>query len=90
MLKRLQLQDYKIPLLFIIISTLFYISFAYNLERTDSTKLITLYTALFIFFYKLTRISRNHFKLLVAAAIAFRLIFSVAIPNLSQDFYRFI
>lgn len=90
MLKRLQLQDYKIPLLFIIINTLFYISFAYNLERTDSTKLITLYTALFIFFYKLTRISRNHFKLLVAAAIAFRLIFSVAIPNLSQDFYRFI
>ena len=90
MFQNLSSKDYKIPVLFIIISALFYSSFAYSLERSDYTKLITLYAALFILFYKLTQISKRHFKLLLVASLVLRLVFIVAIPNLSQDFYRFI
>ncbi|GGG40382.1 hypothetical protein GCM10010976_09990 [Bizionia arctica] len=69
---------------------LFYFSFAYNLQRTDAIKLITLYAALFFLFYKLIQINKSNFKFLAILAFAFRAVFILAIPNLSQDFYRFI
>nr|WP_306455282.1 mannosyltransferase [Winogradskyella pacifica] len=49
-----------------------------------------LYIALFLFAYKIIKTSGFNFKLLVLFAIAFRVLFLFAIPNLSQDFYRFI
>ena len=84
------LKLYKIPLLLVLISVLFYASFAYDLVRTDYTKLIMLYAGLFFLFYKLIQINKSNFKFLVAVSILLRLLFLVAIPNLSQDFYRFI
>jgi len=80
----------KIPLLMALTSVLFYASFAYDLVRTDYTKLFTLYIALFFLFYKLMQINKDNFKFLVVLAIIFRVVFLFAIPNLSQDFYRFI
>jgi len=80
----------KIPLLMALTSVLFYASFAYDLVRTDYTKLFTLYIALFFLFYKLIQINKDNFKFLVVLAIIFRVVFLFAIPNLSQDFYRFI
>ncbi|WP_452229709.1 mannosyltransferase [Lacinutrix sp. MEBiC02404] len=80
----------KPSILLVIACILFYFSFAYNLVRTDYIKLITLYVALFILFYKLVRIHRNNFKFLAWIAFIFRAVFILAIPNLSQDFYRFI
>ncbi|MCX7550913.1 mannosyltransferase [Xanthomarina sp. F2636L] len=80
----------KIPIIFGLISMLFYGSFAYNLQRTDSIKLITLYLALFFLFYKLVQINKSNLKFLTLLAFAFRAVFILAIPNLSQDFYRFI
>jgi len=81
---------HKIPILFFIISVAFYCSFAYDLERADFLKLISLYAALFVLFaIFLNRIPKD-FKLLMWIAIGFRLVFLFAIPNLSQDFYRFI
>ncbi|WP_245907565.1 mannosyltransferase [Olleya aquimaris] len=64
--------------------------FAYDLVRTDHLKLILLYSGLFFCFYKIVQQNKNNFKLLVAIAIIIRLVFLLAIPNLSQDFYRFI
>ncbi|MGJ8590968.1 MAG: mannosyltransferase [Aquaticitalea sp.] len=84
------LKLYKIPILFTLLSVLFYASFAYDLVRTDYTKLLLLYSALFFLFYKLIQITKWNFNFFVAAALIFRLIFLFAIPNLSQDFYRFI
>ena len=80
----------KIPLLLTVTSLTFYFSFAYNLERTDDTKLIMLYAGLFFLFYKLVQINKSNFNFLVAIAFIFRFAFLFAIPNLSQDFYRFI
>ncbi|MEZ4792568.1 MAG: mannosyltransferase [Gelidibacter sp.] len=80
----------KTPILFALLSVAFYVSFAYGLVRTNFTKLLLLYSALFFLFYKLVQITKWNFKFLVAVAILFRLVFLFAIPNLSQDFYRFI
>lgn len=80
----------KIPILLALISVVFYLSFAYDLVRTDYLKLISLYTALFFLFFKLVQLNKGNFKFLVGLAIVFRLLFLLATPNLSQDFYRFI
>lgn len=81
---------YKIPLLFAITSIAFYISFAYDLERSDFIKLISLYAALFFIAYLLIEKFKLSFWILAGLGIVFRLIFIPAIPNLSQDFYRFL
>ena len=84
------LKLHKIPIAFAVFSMLFYLSFAYDLQRTDSIKLITLYVAMFFLFYKLVQTNKSNFKFLTVLAFAFRAVFILAIPNLSQDFYRFI
>jgi len=80
----------KIPILLALTSVAFYLSFAYDLIRTDYIKLITLYVALFFLFYKLVQLNKNNIWFLIVLAVVFRLVFLIATPNLSQDFYRFI
>ncbi len=84
------LKSSKIPIVLAVLSIIFYAIFAYDLARTDYIKLVTLYFGLFFLFYKLVQSNKNNFKFLVAIAFIFRFIFLLAIPNLSQDFYRFI
>ena len=84
------LKLYRLPLLMVLSSGMFYWAFAYDLTRTDFVKLLMLYAALFFMFYKLVQIFKNHIKFLTYLAFIFRAIFILAIPNLSQDFYRFI
>lgn len=84
------IKSYKIHFLFAIASIVFYFNFAYNLERSDFTKLISLYAALFFIAYLFIEKLKLNFWLLAGFGIVFRLIFIPAIPNLSQDFYRFL
>ncbi len=83
-------QLHKMSLLLIATTAAFYWSFAYDLERSDFFKLIGLYSGAFYLSWKLYTIEKVNFWFLAAAAIIFRLLFIGAIPNLSQDFYRFI
>lgn len=83
-------KSHRVPILFTLLSVAFYLSFAYDLLRTDYIKLISLYAALFFLFYKLVQTGKSDFKFLMGIAILFRLVFLFATPNLSQDFYRFI
>ncbi|WP_370390690.1 mannosyltransferase [uncultured Winogradskyella sp.] len=80
---------HKTSLLLISFSLIFYVLFAYDLNREDGLKLLSLYFGLFVLAYLLIK-QCSDFKLLVAASVLFRLIFLFAEPNLSQDFYRFI
>ncbi|WP_248722094.1 mannosyltransferase [Seonamhaeicola sp. ML3] len=84
------LKLYKTPILLALLSCLLYIAFAYNLERTDYLKLVSLYTGLFGIFYWLIKRYAENFKLLTYISFIFRVLLILAIPNLSQDFYRFI
>ena len=72
------------------LSILFYFLMAHCLDRSNFTQLITQYFILFIPFLYFIKKEKNNFTFLVAIAIIFRLIFLTAIPNLTQDFYRFI
>ena len=85
-----QLKNKKLSLLLVIISTLFYFLLTYTLHRTDYLKLVLLYSGLFVIFYKLIQLNKEKVQFLTAVAFLFRAVFILAIPNLSQDFYRFI
>ncbi len=84
------LKLYKLPILLGILSAILYYLFSYDLVRTEYLKLINLYTALFILFVFLIRIQKENIKFLTSVSFLFRIILLFSIPNLSQDFYRFI
>ena len=81
---------HKVAIVLALLSLAFYSTFAYHLERTDFVKLLTLFAALFFLCFKLIQFEKWNFKFLLSIGILFRLIFLIAEPNLSQDFYRFI
>ena len=84
------LKNNRTTILLVFLCILFYIVFAYDLERSDFIKLITLFGALFFIYYKIIQINQDRFWLLAGIGIIFRLLFIAVLPNLSQDFYRFI
>lgn len=84
------IKTYRTPLLFALLSALMYGSFAYDLDRSDFPKLITLYGVLFFLAFRLIKTSGWNFWLLAGIGVIFRLVFIPALPNLSQDFYRFL
>lgn len=67
-----------------------YFRFAYQLERTQFIELFSLYASLFLLAYFLIEKLKLDFWVLVGLGMCFRLVFICAIPNLSQDFYRFV
>ncbi len=79
-----------LPLLFALACAILYGSFAYDLERSDFIKLISLIAGLFILSWRLIGVFGSNFWLLAGIGVLLRIVFLPAIPNLSQDFYRFI
>lgn len=90
MLNPTLLKLYKTPILLAFLSLLFYYLFAYDVVRTDYIRLISLYIGLFILFFFLIKHQKKNIRFLTFIALLFRLVFLFSIPNLSQDFYRFI
>ncbi|WP_424495200.1 mannosyltransferase [Salinimicrobium sp. GXAS 041] len=85
-----QIKYHKFPLLLLFSCCALYFSFAYDLVREDFIKLVSLYTALFFLSWKFFQLEKFNLKMLFWSGIVFRLLFLFALPNLSQDFYRFI
>ncbi len=81
---------HKIPILLVLGSLAFYTSFAYDLDRTDFIKLISLFAALFFMAFKLIQFEKWNIKFLFLAGLVFRMVFLWATPSLSQDYFRFI
>jgi len=81
---------HKYSILLVLVSIVFYTSFAYDLQRENFIKLLTLFIGLFILYYKLLQFQKWNAKFLFGAGILFRIVFLFTEPNLSQDFYRFI
>ena len=89
MLKDL-LKYHRMPLIFLVSCCALYLSFAYDLDRSDFPKLFSLYLALAFLSWKLYQMERINLKFLIASSILFRLLFLFHTPGLSQDFYRFL
>tara|TARA_R100000935_G_scaffold26814_1_gene46906 strand:- start:103251 stop:104687 length:1437 start_codon:yes stop_codon:yes gene_type:complete len=81
---------YKFPILMALACVGLYWAFGYDLVRSDFIKLFTLFAALFFLTWQLIKQFGWNFKVLMFLGIGFRLVFIVATPNLSQDFYRFL
>lgn len=64
-----------------------YYVFAYHLERSNFNLLLALYSGLFVGYILLIS---SDYKYKFALGLFFRTILVLQIPNLSQDFYRFI
>jgi len=71
------------------ISLIAYIGLAYYTERTQFLQLSGLFGVLFITYLLLLKYNHDYRESIIAA-ILFRLSLFIAIPNLSDDFYRFI
>lgn len=84
------LKLHKVSILLALLSVVFYYTFGYHLARTDFITLLTLFAALFVLWFKLIQYEKWNFRFLLAVGIVFRMVFLLAEPNLSQDFYRFI
>ena len=69
-----------------------YVCFGYFLDRSDFIHLIILFGSAFAiyFFLIFTTHDKKESEILLWVSMGFRLIFIVAIPFLSDDFYRFI
>jgi len=67
-----------------------YALWAYELARFEHFKLLTVFSVLFGCYYLILKQLKIKEQQLTYLAIGLRLVFLLAIPNLSQDFYRFI
>lgn len=80
----------KKTILFSACSIILYVLFACQFERVDFYILLTLFSFLFLFAFKIIQFEKENFYFLVGISIVFRLLFIVSLPNLSQDYFRFI
>jgi alpha-1,6-mannosyltransferase len=62
----------------------------FTLERNEFIALIISYILLFALCFQMIKMQKNNFTFLVIASVLLRLVFSVASPQLSQDYFRFI
>lgn len=81
---------HKLSIAFAVISIFAYYYIGYPLVRTEVATLISLYTLVFACFLGFIKFEKKSFWILAGIAVLFRLVFIGSIPNLSQDFYRFI
>lgn len=79
-------------LIWAVLFTVLYIFIGYYIERTDSIYLLSTWSLLFVGYFFIISKSwqENHIYLLLSIGIIFRLCFISTVPNLSDDYFRFI
>ena len=85
----MQPKDRLLLALVLATSALAYFGLAYFTPRTNFWQLISLAGVTFIGYYFLLRLNLS-FKHAIGIALAFRLLFLLAYPRLSDDYFRFI
>jgi alpha-1,6-mannosyltransferase len=75
---------------YLLISIFCYGFIAFEIQRKDFILLLISYSILFICYYKIVFQHKEDFKFLLISTILLRIVFGWVLPNLSQDFYRFI
>ena len=83
-------KENKSTILLVAITVLLYFFFGYTLERTQFLKFSGIYAVLFSTYFYFIKKNYNNVQFLLGISILFRFVFLFSIPNLSQDFYRFI
>lgn len=76
-----------------VLSSVLYIILAYFSPRENFYQLIIIVSIIFFLFWYLfhhSTLTKNYLKLLIGYGVVFRLIFIIAIPELSNDYFRFI
>ncbi|MGV6829195.1 MAG: glycosyltransferase 87 family protein [Flavobacteriales bacterium] len=84
------IKSHRVFIMMVFLSILFYIDVAFNLQRANFSHLITVIGILFALTYYLIEKTNLSFWVLAGIGLLFRFLFLPSIPNLSQDFYRFI
>lgn len=74
----------------LMVSVLIYYYLGYELDRSEFVTLLISYCFLFLITYQIIQLQKDNIRFLIVASLLFRLVFLLALPNLSQDFYRFI
>lgn len=72
------------------ISLLLYGYLGYFIERKEFTFLVVGFILLFYSTYKIIQLQKNNIPFLISIAVAIRLLLLLVVPNLSQDYFRFI
>lgn len=76
--------------LYTLLSALCYTYIGYFMDRKDFVVLLLLFGVLFFSLVKIIQEQKENISYLLGLGLCFRIIFAFALPNLSQDFYRFI
>ena len=81
-----------ILLVALLISFLGYIEIGYNTSRNDFVKLTSLFCILFIFYFLFVKFwnEDKYFNIFLGGALLFRISLLFMIPNLSDDYFRFV
>ncbi|MCW2118779.1 mannosyltransferase [Flavobacterium sp. 7A] len=76
--------------IYLLISMFCYGYLGYMLERQEFVPLVINFVLLFFCTYQIIYLQKNNFTFLVGVAIIIRIILWSVVPNLSQDYFRFI
>lgn len=75
---------------FLILSSFVYGYIGYGLVRAEFISLALAYVFLFLLAYQIIKLQKHNLPFLIGTVVLFRLVFIMALPNLSQDYFRFI